>query len=336
MVFIIVYFSYRKYKNFIEIRNFPLSAGIDIDLKRHRDNLKIESIGFNFILILSGLELISNIILGIYGNYIFFVKHFNHPIYDKTHYNNDSSIILVVACGNIDRVVLSILPPILSLLFIVLRRAYLNSSYRKWIIGYTIYISIRSFIFLILSALPSTVFLSEMLFFPINIVDLFTYIYCCRKFYLLLKGRREEARWHGTIQDYKSKRIIVQQFLCSQVAVAHICALVLINSFIYFLQAPINIITLKPSYFNSISHGILPSITVSEEVYTMLRSILHYSRDIQWFLLTILEIILLFVYLLVCIGIIIKLVSYKKKYKHVNDWIVKPLMEKYRASLDDM
>ena len=59
------YFVYQKYQVRIRIRNVPPFTIFDLDLDKVKKNLKIESMVYNFILVLIIVEMIANIFWGI-------------------------------------------------------------------------------------------------------------------------------------------------------------------------------------------------------------------------------------------------------------------------------
>ena len=54
------YFLYKKYQVRIQIKNVPFSTIFDLDLDKVKKNLKIESVVYNFIIVLIIFEILSN------------------------------------------------------------------------------------------------------------------------------------------------------------------------------------------------------------------------------------------------------------------------------------
>ena len=334
MLFIIGYLVFRKYKVCVEIRSVPLSTVLNIDLSKVRLNLKIESVIYNFLLVLAVLEFTTNVAWAVSRSYIYFslkfnISTFNELIVDKPEISSHfkESFILYP-----DFILQSILLPIMCLFLIVLRRMYLNLPYRKWIIGYTVGILARAVFFLLLIRYHDLYYLVEMLLFPIGLIDFLVYTNCCRKFYLLLKGRREEARWHLTQNEYQKRNRVVKQFLYTQ-TYTYIIYFLLLASFLTILILSLIsfFLNISTSPNNILSHA----ITVSTQFRKTLEVIHIFINLVQIIVVILLEVVLAFSYLMACIGIIWKLIRRQKKYNHVNDWVTKPLMERYRSTLDN-
>ena len=147
-------------------------------------------------------------------------------------------------------VVFTLLLPIACLFLIVLRRAYLNLPYTRWIRRYTIIILARFIILLDLSFVHQILDLMQMLYFPICLID---YILICRRFYCLLVGRNFEARWHSTQSEYRAKRRIAVQFFYAQILTIVCFSLVLIDFLTVFILSSLVIVLKKPNFFNKIS-----------------------------------------------------------------------------------
>ena len=334
ILFINGYLAYRKYQIKIELKNIPNCTVLQIDLSKVKRNLQIESMVYTFLLILSGLEFVSNLFAGIHiigvdlGN--FFVNRFD---ISETSYGNLTYSVITqfqIAAYNIFIISLSIFPPIGCLFLIVLRRAYLNLSYRNWIQGYTVCIVVRLIVLLLLSSVYEPVYQIQIFYFPLSLIDFFIYLSCCRSFYRVLRGRSEEARWHSTQSEYRIKRLIAIQFFYGQCFTITCFVLLLINFFTIFLQSLLVIILYYPH-----SLGIFQSVPLSHSTRSIILSIYNINALIQMVLMVSFVVLLALAYLLVSIGIIVKLVRKGRRYNHINSWITRPLMEQYRATFDE-
>ena len=336
LVFIIAYLVYRKYTVCQAIRNVPAYTILDIDLSKVKLNLKIESMVYNFLLILSGLELLSDLLGGITT---IVLDWYNAFIYNATEQSIQTSLDKAVrvttdATNSLCMIVLTLLPSTGSLFLIVLRRAYLNLPYTPWIRGYTANILARFIILSLLSFIPQIKDLSQMLYFPICLIDLIVYIPSCRSFYLLLLGRSVEARWHSSLSEYRTKRIIAKQFFYAQILTLVFFSLVLIDFLTVFILSPMVILLNQPLLFNTLSLGLFPTITLSSGSRSHIISAFDIISLGQTIVLVFLVLVLSLTYILVSIGVIIKLIRRQKKYNHINEWVTKPLMEEYRNTID--
>ena len=306
LVFIIAYLVYRKYTVCQAIRNVPAYTILDIDLSKVKLNLKIESMVYNFLLILSGLELLSDLLGGITT---IVLDWYNAFIYNATEQSIQTPLDKAVrvttnATNSLCMIVLTLLPSTGSLFLIVLRRAYLNLPYTPWIRGYTANILARFII-------PS-----------------------CRSFYLLLLGRSVEARWHSSLSEYRTKRNIAKQFFYAQILTLVFFSLVLIDFLTVFILSPMVILLNQPLLFNTLSLGLFPHITLSSGSRSHMVSAFDIISLGQTIVLVFLVLVLSLTYILVSIGVIIKLIRRQKKYNHINEWVTKPLMEEYRNTID--
>ena len=337
LIFINVYLVYRKYTICMALRNVPAFTILDIDLSKVKQNLKIESMIYNFLLILSGVELSSNLLAGIttVGS-----DWYNAFIDNSTNKSiqtplDQVAIQIIITANSLCMIVITLLPPIGCLFLIVLRRAYLNLPYTRWIRGYTACIMARLIILSILSFIHQIEDLAQMLYFPICLIDLLIYIPSCRSFYRLLEGRSIEARWHSTQSEYRMKRKIATQFFYAQIITIVYFSLVLIDFLTVFILSPLVIVLNRPNFFYTISLGLFPTITLSSDCISVIVSMFDLISLFQTIVLVVLVFLLSLTYLLVSIGVVIKLLRRQEKYNHINDWVTKPLMEEYRNTFVD-
>ena len=345
ILFIACYLAFRKYKVVIELRNIPHYTILDVDLSKVKLNLKIHSMTFSFLLLLSILEFLSTIFLEFYIISSFMLSCLN-TAHSKFHFNDvlvnwlrhfmyhinahNGTLIL----DNLFICTVTLITPITGLFLIVLRRAYLNLPFKRWIIGYTIMLIIRFNLLFILASTNQIAYLIRLVHFPIGIIDFCIYISCSRSFYRLLKGRSFEARWHSTLSDYKIKRQIANQFLFAQVYTVFCFLLLLVAFLTDFLYTPLTIALYYPNFIHNISLGFFPTIVLPTQLQSIIYDLHHIANLIEIIVVAILFVVLYFGYFIICIAIIVKLICKRKRYNHVNDWVTRPLMEEYRATFD--
>ena len=335
ILIVISYLANGKYKVKIQLKYVPASTILKIDLSRVKLNLQIENMVYNFLLVMSSMECTGNIFAGINQiSKLDLSSISNFTIISCCRIEGISSFETVL--GNFSSILLSLLPPMVCLILIVLRRAYLNLPYTKWIRMYTACILFR-FLFLIISSLfVKTFFISQMLLFPTAIVDFYIYQSCFRRFYFLLKGRTQEARWHSTQRDYIIKRRIATQFLIAQIYTLFCFLLTLLDFFLLFVLSPLSTTIYSPSLFYSVSFGYFPNIVLSSNAKLLMISIMNSINLTQIIVVSILEISVSLCYILVFIGILWKLIRKYKRYNNINEWVTQPLMEKYRESFQSI
>ena len=345
ILFIACYLAFRKYKVVIELRNVPHYTILDVDLSKVKLNLKIQSMTFSFLLLLTILEFLSTIFLEFYVISYFMLScldaahsefHFNdvlvnwlrHFMYLINTHSGSNILDSLFICITI------LITPITGLFLIVLRRAYLNLPFKRWIIGYTIMLIIRFILLFILASTDQIVHLIHLVQFPIGLIDFCIYISCSRSFYRLLKGRSFEARWHSTRSDYKIKRQIANQFLFAQIYSVFCYSLIIVAFLTDFLYSLLTIAIYFPNFIHNISLGFFPTIVLPTQLQSTIYDLHHIANLIEIIVVAILFAVLSFGYFIICIAIIVKLICKRKRYNHVNDWVTRPLMEEYRATFD--
>ena len=231
--------------------------------------------------------------------------------------------------------VLSTMLSVSCLFLIVLRRAYLNLPYKHWIKGYTLWIIFKIILLIIIWFLhPTSYLIILILIYPFGNIEWVVYISCCRSFYRLLKGRTFEAKWHSTRSDYIAKRRISTQFYYAQIYTIFLFSMIQLVYLLSFIGEFFIILYQETDYFNQISIRAFRKDILTSKVQSSILYIIHYNSVIIDISNILVFLTMSLGYFLVCIGIIIKFIRRKRKYKHVNDWITKPLMERYRATLD--
>ena len=340
MLFIVGYLAIGKHRVGIKLKNVPFSTIMSIDLSKVKQNLEIESMVYNFLLTLSVLEFATNLFWVVREVYEFDFNQHNHST------NLNISEISVSKPENaapktfhfplkyIYMILQSTLCPLMCLFLIVLRRAYINLPYKKWNRGYTLAILFRSFLLFTMFSFAQTVYLARMLFFLFSLIDVYIYVPSCKSFYVLLKGRSIEARWHSTQSDYRKKRQIVTQFFYAQIFTISGLLLLLFDYSILFIQTLLLIISRDPRFADTTSLSIFPKFFVSSAAISIIDYILYYSLGVQWIVTIIFQFFLFLSYALVCLAIIVKLIRKRKQYNKVNEWATKSLMEEYRATFD--
>ena len=221
-VFTIPYYIHQKILISQRIKNIPATTIFSTDLSKVKKNLKIQSLIYNFIIIISSFEALGCLLITV--DHI--CTHFSHCkakylIVRIVNTNTNKSCNFHGKTGNymftqISGSLMFLLPILVNLFLIVLRRAYLSVPYRRWIIGYSGYFLFR-LVYLILSDyFIVTQFFYSTLELPFLAFDFYVFLKLSKKFYLLLKGMCEEAKWHSTPQEYKEKQRITKTFAILQ------------------------------------------------------------------------------------------------------------------------
>ena len=244
-LFTIPYFIHQKILISRRIKNIPASTIFATDLSKVKKNLQIQSLAHSFFQIISSFEATMCFMSCIVSIY--------HAFRSEDNWVFRSNISITIVNININKscilygettffgILIDIngslgylIPILLNLFMIVLRRAYLNAQYKRWIIGYSGYFLLR-FSYLVLSNyFIITQYVMHIMELPFFTLDVYVFVYVSKKFYLLLKGLSEEAKWHSTRQEYIQKQkwtkifAILRRFLLF--ASSFVMIMVLLNS----------------------------------------------------------------------------------------------------------
>ena len=234
--------------------------------------------------------------------------------------------------SNLSEIALSLILPVLCLFLIVLRRVFINLPYKLWVRRYSVYILVRGISMLILYSFSKTLNIGMILHFELALFDTRVYISSSRAFYVLLKGRRDEALYHSSRSDYLEKKKIANQFYCTKISTFLMLFVTLLCYTSDSVYAVISILY-EPSFLQSLSFGYFPKLFLPWN--TLAYKIQNISTIITGVSACILALYTLFAYLLVSVGILVKLYIKRRKFNHVNDWLTQPLMDSYRCHLEE-
>ena len=287
------------------------------------------------------VEIITNAFLGIgailsVSNNVNFSIFFDNPTFI---YRNRTIISREVEHSgysqyiiNLSEITMGLIFPIICLFLIVLRRAFINLPYKQWVTKYTVYILIRVIISLISILFNITLIIGAFVEFLLGLSDIFVYISSSRAFYVLLKGRRDEALYHSSRREYLEKKRIANQFFYAQVS-THFLGLLLLLIYISVFANGIFYLFSDSNFFELLSFGYFPKFPSSWHAFAFKIGTICGRMKIVFIYL--MELYILFAYFFVSLSILVKLFNRRKKFNHVNDWLTRPLMERYRSSLEE-
>ena len=334
-LFVISYFAYLKYLIWKEIQKLP-TAIYGVDVNNFRKNLQIKSMVYTFILIISIIEFVSNIVTE------------TDLLILPTIEPEDSWINLSNSCRiedaqlkilgirstffysrarNIAEVMCSELLILMALFYIILRRMYLSVPYHRHIRKYIIYIVVKC----VFVSFMQTIFFGELLYLPFLLIDFVIYICASQKFYNLLKGMRNAASLHSSKSEFLQKKQTVRRFFYARLATIVMILLFLIIALAVFIEAAFQILT--SCFLSYITSDYIPSITLSDQANELIEDVCHSCFLTQMFFLFIVELITIAIYLALCVDIILIAVRKRRRYNNSNFLFTRPLMEKYRRSL---
>ena len=327
---VLSYFLYKKYQVRIQIKNVPYSTIFDLDLDKVKKNLKIESMVYTFIIVLIIFEILSNafslvnqfLAIDLRVIFLSIIPEMQYQI----SYRKNNSIMMILSFTS--EIPLSVIPSVICLFLIVLRRAFINLPYGNYVKGYGVYILVRVIIMLVLSNYLETQHILYMLLLPFFLIDIRTYISSSRAFYVLLKGRRDEAFYHSSRKDYLEKKVVANQFYHTQ-TFTH-CALFLL--LLHYIS----------NFYFGLTNLLLSGVFSSESFRDFFFQNYRFWNIAQCMLfhlnivaINFLNVYSFLTYLVVLVSSFAKLFIRRKKINHVNDWLTRPLMESYRASLEE-
>ena len=200
-----------KYRIWRDIRNVCYPPTIKIDRNKFKLNLKIKSMVYSFILVLSITELVANILfqssqISKFNSKIIIV----YPeiisedcVIESTYMIQllNKSTFMIARAQNIGIVLWAMFPILLSLFFVILRHTYLNHPYNRCIRKYIIYIILQFVVKSSLSRFMQTWYISQ--FFTSLWVWL-TFVYT----YLLLTSSIFCSRVEETKRDSTQLKLI--------------------------------------------------------------------------------------------------------------------------------
>ena len=341
------------------MREIPASTILLIDLEKVKLNLKVESIVYNFLILLFALDIFLTVLLYIgtvssvicypgdswTNNYTsnrtkpeyqdrfgFGICMFN--LFTNMDFSYTLPLKLTQIADTLQRIAITMSVELGCLFLLVLRRLYLNLPYKHWIKFYKVWIAIKLFPIISLPFDPFVNLAIYPLEFIIGIIDFVVYIHCCRTFSRLLKGRTMEAKWHSTASDYKIKRRISKQFYYAHKWTIFLFSLIIILYALRVCGESLLLLLYYADNLNTLSFKLFHRIVLPSKVRSIIQSIFYYNFAVLTTEAAILAVVVFAGYLLVCIGIVLKLIKRRRSYKHVNGWITKPLMERYRATLE--
>ena len=335
---VIANFIYEKYLIRREIIGLSFSTECE-DVNRLK-NLRVKSLVYSFIITLTVLEIVVNLS---FESAVIMKNYFNHLIPSQIYVSNScvitdpylislvkSPCITASIIFNISIMMGTSILPIISLFFIILRRTYLNYPYRQFIRKYIVLIVLRFVVLAVLDCIMQTWYLVQLLLLPISLIDVRIYISSSRQFYLLLKGLRNEARIHSTKLEYRDKSQTVNQFFYAQVITLFFFNIGFGIIFLYTLSVPLRIYGYNPCFLSYITLGYISGIRASQNVQEICRALIYICYVIESVCLSIIEMVIILIYLTILINIAIKLNRKRKNFNQVNKLITPPLMYNYR------
>ena len=331
---VLSYFMYKKYQVKIQIRNVPYSTIFDLDLDKVKKNLKIKSMVYNFVIALTMLEILAKLFSSVQQ---FLLIDLHVPVWHLVpNFDMQNKIIsqgkkkdsIMTILNFSSEIPLSVIPTVICLFLIVLRRAFINLPYGNYVKGYSVYILVRVIVMLTLSNYLETQNILYMQLLPFFLIDIRAYISSYRSFYVLLKGRRDEAFYHSSRNDYLEKKVVANQFYHTQ-TFSHCALFILLLHYIsHFYFGLIDFLLFGPFSIELFKDFLFQNY----KFWNIIQCIFSYMNLIA---INFISMYSFLTYLVVLVCIVVKLFIQRKKINHVNDWLTRPLMENYRASLDE-
>ena len=260
ILFVLSYFMCLKYWICRDIKEASLTSNYLVNKENVIKNLKIKSMVYNSVLCLFTGEVIEVICLGVagFGRYdlnIVSEKSVNISNYCVIQDPNligliDKSTFFVNRLLSIGDIIASMFPIIMALSFVILRRMYINCPYKKHIRKYIIYIILQFIVKTCLSSFVQTWFLAQLLYFPLCVFDVTTYMSTSHKFYLLLKGLMNESKINPYRKEFVKRTHTVKRFFYVQSFLMIIFTTILTITFLRNISASLDMIAYNPCFLS--------------------------------------------------------------------------------------
>ena len=334
LLIIMAYYIHYKRLLRLQMREIPSLEYRGLNLKKIHRSLEIKIMVCNFILVLLALESTRHLLYIGGFSYRFILKILNNFIISPeiiTVLHNIRQTMLVTSVGTQLMIV-----PTVNLLLKVLPLAYYNYPHKHIIKRWAVFIPLRTVVFIVVEYIPLLGTVSEFMRAGIYLTDWIVYWYYARRFYLVLKGRRLEARWHSTLEDYREKTQVQFQYLFSSIIFGIIALTLIIKAMSVAIYDSILLVlelrwTLDASWAKvtqkSSPYLGTEGIIVMHQVWEYLFNVGFYGSSIAHQILNIL------VYLTVLLMVVVKLFQRWRKFRNINK-MVAPLMSHYRRTLD--
>ena len=300
------YYIYLKYRLRREIKHLPFSQTVGVELRTVMSRLCLKSTIYNFILFLSLLEIISNILLetSLIAKYSYNLTDTN-PVHISNSCTlrdpvltgiSEVSTFLVYFTFSFTINVWTLFPVIMSILYMVLGRLFINYPYWKHIRKYIIYIFIQLLVKTTLFSFVQTLYFSQLLYTPFGVLDTCIYISASRKFYNLLKGNRNAASLHSSRYRYLQTQRMVKHFFYAQIFTLTTFFTLLFPAIIESVLVPISILAYNPCFLNYVSFGIIPDISIVKHIQDVFIYLVFVLQAIQMVCLFIVELFFIALY----------------------------------------
>ena len=337
------YYIYLKYRLRAAIKHLPFSQTVGVDFSNVLNKLRIKSTIYNFILFLSSLEIISNVLLQ-----TALIEKFNYnftdikPVYISNSCTledldfigvSEASTFFVYFTFRLSINLLTMLPIIMSVFFVVLKHLFTNYPYSRYIRKYIIYIVLQ---FLVKTVLPNfirTYLFSRLIYAPFGVIDICIYASVSHKFYNILKGNRNAACLHSPRDQYLQTQRMVKQFFYARISTFVIFFFLFTLGITEFVLAPVSILRNSACYLNYASFGIIPVITIAPHIQGIFINLTTVLFTIQMVCLFIVELLFIGLYLLLTMAIVMSWIRRRTWNSQRTDLITRGLMEDYRDSV---
>ena len=249
----------------------------------------------------------------------------------------ESSTLITGLLYNISVITGTLILPLISIFFVILRKIYLEHPYPRSLRFYALCVALKYIVLAILYCFMQTWYIMQLLLFPFAVIDSCIYLYNSYKLYHVLKCIRNGVLFHSSFyspkSEYIEKKRIVTQFFYAQIISVIGIAIQLIGLAFCSISVPLNIMTYNSCFLSYISQGIIPNFEVSQHYRDISHILLNFCNIIIYSCGSIIEGIGILIQLAVFIAIIIKLIRRRQQLNHIEEW-TRPLMEQYRDTPD--
>lgn len=343
---LIVYFLRQRKQLIARIKEIPnYQSDTPINLGNEIKNFKLKLLVCHFILMLLVIESITNLAESL--AYL--------PNSFKTE-SNQTRVELTSSCWieqnqklkqfeNLMEWIRSILPfslmkalrlmimPIVTILLKILASAFFNFSYKRTARKWLLVTFTRSLIVFVMRSVRWTHYYANIVIILSVVMDYICFLKASRRFYLVLKSKKIEARWHSSEIDYRDKQNVFYQFVLSNSYTGVTFLVFTLREVIDSFRSVFNFFTRSNNcvvrYF---TFGLI-NLDLTAAQKSRLALIYHSTDYVRFFLEDLYQLFIFVAYFVVILALLITLLRRRRFYKRVNKDVVTPLMDRYKASI---
>ena len=343
---LIVYFLRRRNQLLARIKDIPNhQSNTPINLQNEIKNFKLKLLVCHFILLLLIIELKTNLMesLAYLPTFLVLSNQTRVELTNSCWIEHNHKLKEFIGLGEWIRAILPfslvnalglMIMPIVTILLKILANAFFNFSYKGIAKKWLIVTFVRTLIVFAMTATRWTHYYSNIVIGFSVVIDYICFLKASRRFYIVLKSRKIEARWHSTEIDYNEKQNVFYQFVLSNsyTGVTFLIFTIwnVVNSFnsIFYFFLVSNNCVIRHFTFGLINLD----LTAAQKLY-LVNNVYHSIDYVRFFLEDLYQLFIFVAYFLIILALLISLLRRRRFYNRVYINLVKPLMDRYKRSI---